>query len=117
MPKTVQQLVAEKFGQPVYPQIDPEITSVGTTAARLLRNDPHRLGFVITCTSSSTLYGLPQPLGTPSSTLAYFLLPGVGSQAFLWWEEDVETVAWEWLIVASAAATTFTTIAYSAVPD
>ena len=104
MAKTIRDLLLARLGAPTTPFTNRAGSSVGTTAALVLRNDPSRIAFLFVNLSLNTIF--LTPVGVPSSTNGIALAASGGSVMVLW-EEDGEMTAWEWRAVATAAASTF----------
>lgn len=105
------ELVIAQFKVPVRPVVDRLISSVGTTATRIFRQDPDRLGFLVSNLSGAAMF--LGPFVDPSASKGVRLGANGGS-ARAHYEEDFESVAWEWFIIADAAASNLTTIEYIA---
>jgi len=100
--KTLTQLIDEKFGVRVRPVINPLISSVGTTPARLFANNPNRFAFLVVNLSGNELYILNE--NTVSPTRGILLVAYGGTYVGLW-NEEFHLVGWEWWAVGSAAGT------------
>lgn len=107
--RTLSDLVREKLGVPTFTNQNPEVTTVGTTAATLLRQNPNRVAFVFINLSTVDIF--VRPLQTPSSTAGIRIGPSGGS-LIVTWEEDFDLTGLEWLAIADAAASTVFTIEY-----
>lgn len=103
-------LTREHFKIPVTPFINREIGTVDTTAVRLLRGDPDRLGFFVVNLSANNLFIGPFP--NVSSARGILVSPNGGVVGFLW-DEDFTLVGMEWSAVGSAAGTTLLTVEYT----
>jgi len=103
MPKSIHQLLSERFGIRVRTVLDPEnVTSVGVTATQLVRADPNRLAFTIqNLDTVDSLYVAPD--SRPSSTRG-ILVPPQGAIVVAV-DEDFALPAEEWFGVADAAGT------------
>lgn len=104
MPKSVADLQRERLGVRTSPRVNRVAASVGATAAQVLRQDPNRASFLVVNLSLNDMY--LGPFRDPSSTKGIRLGPSGGSLA-VWWAEDGEVVAWEWWIIATAAASAY----------
>lgn len=104
---TARELVQERFHAPVSPVVNRTVTTVGITAARLLINDPDRLGFLVVNLSANDIYVGPFP--DVSSTKGIRLGPSGGNVVAMW-EEDFEMVAWEWFAIATVGASNVLTL-------
>lgn len=108
---TARELVRERFRAPVSPITNRDLAQAGVAVARLFRQDPDRLGFLVVNLSTADLF--IGPFQDVSTTKGIRLGPSGGNISLLW-EEDFETVAWEWFAVASAAASDLLAIEYVA---
>lgn len=107
MPKTVADLLRDRLGVRTSPLVNRSLSSVGVTAVQLVRQDPNRPSFLVVNLSVNDLYC--GPFRDPASTKGIRLGPN-GGNVHVWWEEDGELVAWEWFVVATAAASSLLVI-------
>tara|TARA_Y100000310_G_scaffold107683_1_gene106085 strand:- start:18 stop:356 length:339 start_codon:yes stop_codon:yes gene_type:complete len=108
MAKTLPQLINEEFGTPTRLDQDPEITSVGTSTLRLLRQDPNRLAFIFVNLSSNVVF--LGPFSDVSSSKGFRAGPSGGSVS-LHYKEDFHLVGQEWFVVADGASSALMTAA------
>lgn len=97
MARNVRELVQERLGAVTAERSS--IGTVGTTAARLVTNNPRRLLLVVTNLSTGTLYVDVTP--GVSSTRGIAINPAI-SVSFAWFE-DFTLPTREWYAVGSAA--------------
>lgn len=97
MALTVRDLLRARLGVPTSPQVNRAASSVGTTAATVLRNDPSRVSFVLVNLGAFVVFVVLR--GEPSSTNGLRVEPN-GGTLIVGWEDDGEMVAWEWRAVA-----------------
>ncbi len=96
------------FGVRTRAEENPLISSVGTTALRVLPNDPDRLAWLIVNLSGNVMYA---SIGTdPSATKGIRLDPNGGSATMLF-SEDFQAVGWEVWIVATGATSSLYSLA------
>lgn len=107
MPKSVADLQRERLGVRTSPFVNRVASSVGVTAAQLLRQDPNRPSFLFVNLSLADMY--VGPFRDPSSSKGIRVGPSGGSLA-VWWAEDGEVVTWEWYAVATLAASAYLVI-------
>ena len=104
MAKTLAELIEAQFGVRVRGEVNPEIATIGTTAAQIFKGNPNRLAFVVVNLSSNDLYISPDVL--VSSTHGIQLVSRGGGYVALW-NEDFHLVGYEWWCVGSASSTDF----------
>lgn len=107
----LRKLTVDRFGVAVIPVTNPEISSVGVAAARVLRQNPDRLGFNFVNLSPNDMY--VGPFADVSSSKGIKVGPNGGSLATVW-IEDFESVGVEWFVLATAAASNLLMIEYVA---
>lgn len=107
MAQTLDDLVRARLGVRTTTRINDQLSSVGTTAARALIQDPNRVAFYIGNLSVNVLF--TGPFNNVSSTRGIRLNPSGGFLTALW-DEDFQVVGWEWFVIADAAASTLLTI-------
>ena len=98
---TINELVDREIGTPVRPVVNPLISSVGTSVLQLLRNDPNRVGWSLINLSPNAMFILHE--SSVSTTNGLRVSPNGGS-AITRWKDDYHWLAWDWFIVADAAA-------------
>ena len=111
---TLARLVEARFGVRTTPLVNRALSSVGVTAAQLVRQDPNRLGFWMVNLSVNHMFA--GPFNNPSSTRGVQIGPGGGSIIVLW-DEDFAVTGWEWFIVAGAAASSLLVVEYIAIAE
>lgn len=94
---TVRDLLRARLGTATNAVRNRAASSVGTTAADLLRNDPSRVSFQLVNLGAFTVF--VTPLGEPSSTNG-LRVEANGGALFVEWETDGEVVAWAWRGIA-----------------
>ena len=107
MAETLVELLREKLGVATFDNDNPEIASVGTTAALVFRQNPNRIGFYIVNLSLNAMYA--GPFSNPSSTRGFYLGPNGGSLT-VDWREDGHLPGREWWIVADGAGSNLLSI-------
>lgn len=100
-------LIQTRFGFATEAADNRSVSSLGTSAATVLRNDPRRVAATIINLGAVAVY--LSPTNDVSSTKGIRLAPN-GGQLTLNWEEDFDVVAWEWFGIADAAATSVYTL-------
>jgi hypothetical protein len=92
-------MISERFRRSVIPYENLTVSSIGTSAVQIMRQDPDRLGFVIINLSVSDIY-----IGSfrDVSATKGIKIPPSGGSAVALWDEDFETVGKEWFGVAGA---------------
>lgn len=98
---TLKDLVKTKFGVDTSVNINPLVSSVGTTAVEILPNNPNRLAAIIVNLSANSLYVLPDT--APTSTRGIQLVANGGALTLLW-DEEFDLTGWSWFAIASGAA-------------
>ena len=101
--RTAAELLARHFGADNVTIVGPRPVTVGTTAARLLSNNPSRVGFLIVSLGEEEVHLLPQA-GVSSS--AGITLAGDGASLEVTTPEDWTLPSLEWFAVASLVAVT-----------
>lgn len=97
MADTVQQLIAEKIGKNTTPKENPITSTVGTSATRILSNNPRRVAFVLINLGSYPIY--LSPSNDPSTTKGIYIAES-GGQISLNYENDFELTGGEFWAVA-----------------
>jgi hypothetical protein len=82
-------------------------STIGATAAQVLKQDGRRIGFLFVNLSAVDMW--VTPVGVPSSTNGIYVGPNGGNISLLSLE-DGEVTAWEWLGVAAAAGASYFTL-------
>lgn len=88
----LKELILEKFKVETRVVVNPLVTSLSTTAARVFSNNPNRLGWTITNLGTVVIY-----IGfTPdvSSTNGIYIDSNGGSMGMIW-DQDFEPTGWE----------------------
>jgi len=99
---TLSDLLQGLYGIKTTFRTNPNSSSVGTTAVKLLNNNPNRVSFLVVNMSVNSVWISPEQ--DVSSTKGIFLASNGGFAVFTW-DRDFELVAQEWWIIGSAAAT------------
>lgn len=99
--KSLSDLIFQMFGIRTVPRANPIVSTVGTSAIKILSENPLRTGLIIVNLSLSSLFISPTP--DVSTTKGIYVSPGGGAY-ILKWEEDFELVSHEWYAIAGAAA-------------
>jgi len=97
---SVYDLLRSRFGVDVDAGENFPLSSVGTTAVVIAKNNPRRLSLVVINLSANTLYVRPQ--GIPTSSAGILLSPNGGSLSVSV-DEDMHLASLEWQAVASGA--------------
>ena len=101
-PQSVYDLIRERLGGVgIVERENPEISTIGTTAAMVLRADSARVAFVLINLSANVLFLRPS---RAAATTAGIRLNSNGGMISLVWVDDLSLVAREWSIVADAGA-------------
>jgi hypothetical protein len=104
-------MISERFARSVIPFENLTVSSIGTAAVQIMRQDPDRLGFVIINLSVADMY--IGPFRDVSATKGIKVPPSGGSAVALW-DEDFEAVGKEWFGVATALASAILVTEYVA---
>lgn len=104
MAKTLAELITERLGVRTSARINPEGSSLGTSAARVMGNNPNRVAFIFVNLSSNIIY--LAPLEVPSSSNGIRVGTNGGSLSLVW-DEDFDLTGYEWRGVADAAASSY----------
>lgn len=102
MALTVQELLTNFYGTNLYGSRDPlDATSIGTSAAQILKQNPNRFAFTVINLSGNTLY-----INTTSnvSSTDGIRVSASGGSAFFEWRLDGELPSREWYAVATGAS-------------
>ena len=100
-------LVVERLKAETTPLFNRSLSSIGVTAAQLWRQDANRIVAHVVNLSANTLF--IGPFGNVSSTRG-IRLSASGGFATLIWDEDFDLLAYEWFVIADAAASNLLTI-------
>lgn len=114
MPKTVADLLRERRGVRTSPFVNRALSSVGLTAAQLVRQDPNRPSFLLVNLSVNEMYA--GPFQDVSATKGIRLTP-TGGNLSVWWEEDGMVVTREWWVVSVGAASSLLIVEDIIQPD
>ena len=96
---TLAELIDKKFGVKTTHRINPVTDTVGTSATRILGNNPNRLAWLVVNLSSNTVYlGFDRDV---SPNKGIFLSPNGGSCQMLY-DEDFHSVGYEVFAKADA---------------
>ncbi len=87
--QNVRDLLVARWGVPLVPAIRQDVTITPAAPQQLLKQDPARVAFLIVNVSTSVVTIEPNPS-----------FPG---SLFVTWEEDGESVAYEWFAVSIGA--------------
>jgi hypothetical protein len=90
-----------KFGAAVTYNVNPVVSSIGTTITEIARHNPRRLGLTIVNLSSNTLYVAPDNSVSSSRSI---LLPSNGGGLSLSADDDFILPMVNWFAVASGAS-------------
>ena len=99
--KSLGDYLRAKFGAEVTYNINPVVSSVGTTATEVARHNPRRMGLTIVNLSSNILYVAPD--NNVSATRSV-LLPSNGGGLSLSADDDFILPMVNWFAVASGAS-------------
>ncbi len=103
MSVTLSELLESLYGVKTTYRVNPNISTVGVTASKLLNNNPNRVSFIIVNMSVNSLY--ISPTIDVSSTKGIYIAPNGGFASFQW-DRDFELVSQEWWCIGGAAGTT-----------
>jgi len=101
VPKTLTDLLRERFGVETYPRINPVTSTVGTSVELVAGANPNRLALVMVNLSVNEIFVLPDR--AVSSSRAIRLGPTGGFLSIVW-DEDFHVVAWDWYAIATGVA-------------
>lgn len=99
--KNAADLIADRYGVRTVSLDNPEISTIGLTAARVFKNNPRRLALVVINLSANAMY-LALTLDV-AATKGIYLAPNGGS-VNMTLDDDFELVEREWWIIAAGAA-------------
>ncbi len=111
---TLEGLLKKSLGVTTYERISAAGVTIGTTAARVVRNSPNRVAFVFINLSVNSIY--IAPIITPSATRGIRVGPSGGLLRVVW-DEDFSLTGYEWNAVASAAASEYFLIELLTAPE
>jgi hypothetical protein len=95
-------LLLRQFGVKTEPVENPlGVTSIGTTAERILSNNPNRLAWIVINLSANIVY---LALKSDVSSSKGIRLNANGGEASMIWSEDFQAVSYEVYAVASGAS-------------
>jgi len=97
---TLSELLTQQFKVKTRAIANPLVSAVGTSAVRVLSNNPNRLAWIIINLSTNSLYLAFD--NTVSTSRGIYVGPN-GGYATLVWDEDFDLVGWELYAVASGA--------------
>jgi len=98
VPKTLADLLRERFGVETYPRVNPVTDTVGTSVQMVAGANPNRLGLVMVNLSANEIFVLPERTVSPSRGIR---LGPAGGFFSLVWDEDFHLVAWDWYGIAT----------------
>lgn len=98
--RTVLDLIEEELGGVTLVGINPEISTVGTTASLLLRGNVNRAAFILYNLSANVIFILPR--NDVSTSLGIRLAPNAGVNIL--WKDDLVLPILEWWAVADVGA-------------
>jgi hypothetical protein len=104
MIRTCREYLQGHIGAPVEARASAAGSTLDTASAQILRQDPRRIGFTFVNLSANEMY--VTPVGAASATNGIRVGPSGGSvnvQA----DDDGEMSAWEWVGIATAAASNY----------
>lgn len=104
-------LIAKEVGHPTVPVFDPDTGTVGTSAVRVLPNDPDRVGFLIVNLSAAAVYVKPRLDVSSSSGIR--LAPNGGTISISW-RDDFHLAGWDWYAIADAAGSSILVLGVTA---
>lgn len=94
-------LLLQRFGVATTPRTNGELSSVGTSVVRLVRQTPSRIAFTVVNLSINNIY--IGPFGDVATTKGIRLGPQGGGVSILP-DEDFNLVSDEWFVIADGAA-------------
>lgn len=94
-------LIAARFGIRTRAVANRELATIGTTVARILGNNPNRVGFTIINLGTNVVF---VHFARDVSTTLGIRLGGAGAFVTLLYDEDFHLTGWEWFAVADAGA-------------
>ena len=104
MANTLADVIAKQFGVKTFTRLNPDASSVGLTAARILGNTPNRLAFIFVNLSANNIY--LNPINPPTATNGVRVGANGGNLVVLF-SEDFDLVGYEWLGLADGAGSSF----------
>ena len=93
-------LLASNFGGPIVGLVNRELTTAGTTAARVFRLDADRVGATIVNLSANKVFA--GPFANVSDSKGFLLGPN-GGELVLDYRADFLVVGAEWYVIATKA--------------
>lgn len=105
-------VIEKQFGEGVRVRQVSTNETIGTTATRVLGNNPKRVGFTIVNSSANNVYALAEP--EVASDNGIFLGPNGGFVTYSY-ETEGDAVGEEFFCVASAGSTKLTIIQFEIV--
>lgn len=100
--ETLRDLLREELGVETFER--ETATTAGVVSARLMRQNPNRIAFILYNLSANILY--INPITTPSSTNGIRLGPN-GGFVSMYYREDFTLVGREWSIIADVAGSAY----------
>lgn len=107
-------LLQDRLGVETFDIVNRLVTTIGTTAVRVIPNDPNRVAFVLVNLSTGTMHF--GPFSDPSGTKGIQIGSGGGSLVSIW-DEDFSLVGREWYGVSSVAASELLTLELVTKPE
>lgn len=101
MALSLAQMLEALFGIRSYLRTNPEVSSVGVSASRILRGNPQRVSIVVFNLSANNVY--IAPFNDVSATNGFYIAPNGGSVT-MQWDRDFEMLSHEWWGIAPAGA-------------
>ena len=101
---TIDTLLETELGTATRPNENPESSQMGTSEARILRNNPNRIQFILVNLSINAMYILPK---SGVSATKGIRIPSGGGAVTVWWKEDADMVSYEWFGIASGAGSDY----------
>jgi hypothetical protein len=100
-------LIEARFGVKTEAADNRSTSSIGTSVATVLPNDPKRLAAVIVNLSAVAVY--VAPYRDVGASKGIRLAPSGGTLSLIW-DEDFDVTGWEWFGIADAAASALFTL-------
>lgn len=101
IPKSVHELIAQKWGVRTTEREDNVTAAVGTASELIARDDPTRLALLVVNLSGNTLFVRPRK---PASTTIGIRISPNGGALSSNWEDDFTLPAKDWNAIAGGAA-------------
>ena len=110
---SIYDLLNESLGVNASPKEDALISTVGTSSAQLLRNNPNRVAFIMVNLSGGDIFLRPQSDATTSEGVQ---ITPQGGSVVVRWQDDFLLPAEAWYAIGSVASSNFYLISLLLLP-